>query len=195
MLLPIYVYGTGVLREMAAPVEIEQIKGNEEKLKELREFIENMYQTMKHADGVGIAAPQVGVSKRILIVDGTGLADDMPQLKEFKKIMINPEVLEESSETAEYSEGCLSVPDIHCDVTRPKIITVEYYNENLEKVKETYDGFGCRMVEHELDHLNGHMFVDRISPIRRKLIGAKLTKLQSGKVRTSYKTVTAAGRK
>lgn len=192
MLLPIYIYGTGVLREKAQPVDLETEEGKEERLKQIKELFRNMYETMKHADGVGIAAPQVGVSKRMLIVDGSDLAEDMPELKGFKRYMINPVVTMESAETAEYSEGCLSVPDIHADVTRPKIIEVEYYNENFEKVKETFTGFGCRMVEHEMDHLEGHMFVDRVSPIRRKLMAAKLTKLQAGKVRTSYKTVTTS---
>lgn len=195
MLLPIYIYGTGVLREKAQPVDLETEEGKEERLQQIKELFRNMYETMKHADGVGIAAPQVGVSKRMLIVDGSDLAEDMPELKGFKRYMINPVVTMESAETAEYSEGCLSVPDIHADVTRPKTIEVEYYNENFEKVKETFTGFGCRMVEHEMDHLEGHTFVDRVSPIRRKLMSAKLTKLQAGKVRTSYKTVTTAGRK
>lgn len=195
MLLPIYIYGTGVLREKAQPVDLETEEGKEERLQQIKELFRNMYETMKHADGVGIAAPQVGVSKRMLIVDGSDLAEDMPELKGFKRYMINPVVTMESTETAEYSEGCLSVPDIHADVTRPKTIEVEYYNENFEKVKETFTGFGCRMVEHEMDHLEGHTFVDRVSPIRRKLMSAKLTKLQAGKVRTSYKTVTTAGRK
>ena len=192
MLLPIYIYGTGVLREKAQPVDLETEEGKEERLQQIKELFRNMYETMKHADGVGIAAPQVGVSKRMLIVDGSDLAEDMPELKGFKRYMINPVVTMESAETAEYSEGCLSVPDIHADVTRPKTIEVEYYNENFEKVKETFTGFGCRMVEHEMDHLDGHMFVDRVSPIRRKLMAAKLPKLQAGKVRTSYKTVTTS---
>lgn len=192
MLLPIYIYGTSVLREKAQPVDLETEEGKEERLKGIKELLNDMYQTMKHADGVGIAAPQVGKSLRMLIVDGTGLAEDMPELKDFKRYMINPVVTMESAETAEYSEGCLSVPDIHADVTRPKTIEVEYFNEKFEKIKETFTGFACRMVEHEMDHLNGHMFIDRVSPIRRKLMAAKLAKLQGGKVRTSYKTVTAS---
>ena len=159
MLLPIYIYGTGVLREKAQPVDLETEEGKEERLQQIKELFRNMYETMKHADGVGIAAPQVGVSKRMLIVDGSDLAEDMPELKGFKRYMINPVVTMESAETAEYSEGCLSVPDIHADVTRPKTIEVEYYNENFEKVKETFTGFGCRMVEHEMDHLDGLVYL------------------------------------
>ena len=101
--------------------------------------------------------------------------------------MINPEITEKSEETAEYSEGCLSVPDINCSVIRPKKITVRYFNEKREQVTETFDGFGCRMVEHELDHLEGHMFIDRVSQIRRKLIGGKLRKLETRNFRPRYK--------
>ena len=147
MILPIYIYGSHVLRERAMEVDIEKEEG-------LQTLIEDMYQTMKHADGVGIAAPQVGKSLRIVIVDGEDLAEDMPELKGFKRVMINPEITFESKETAEYSEGCLSVPNIHADVVRPRQIKVRYLNEKYEEVEEEFNGFGCRMVQHELDHLD-----------------------------------------
>ena len=119
MILPIYIYGSGVLREKAAEVDLNNTEG-------LSELIDNMYQTMRESDGVGIAAPQVGKSLRLLIVDGADLAEDMPELEGFKRVMINPVTLWESEETAEYSEGCLSVPNIHADVVRPKSIRVKY---------------------------------------------------------------------
>lgn len=180
MILPIYVYGAGVLREKARSVDVQKEEG-------LQELIADMYETMKHADGVGIAAPQVGKSLRIVIVDGSDLAEDMPELKDFKRIMINPEITFESEETAEYSEGCLSVPSVHADVVRPKEIRVKYLNEKYEEVEELFSGFGCRMVEHELDHLEGHVFVDRVSQIRRKMLQSRLNNIASGKVRTFYK--------
>ena len=180
MILPIYVYGQPVLREIAKPVDLN--------MEGLDQLISDMYETMKNADGVGIAAPQVGKSLRIVIVDGTDLTEDYPELKDFKRIMINPEIIEKSEETAEYSEGCLSVPDINCNVTRPKSITVKYINEKKETVTEKFDGFGCRMVEHELDHLEGHMFIDHISPLRRQLIQNKLKALTQGRYRCGYKT-------
>lgn len=182
MILPIYIYGSGVLREKAAEVDLNNTEG-------LQELIENMYQTMKESDGVGIAAPQVGKSLRLLIVDGADLEEDMPELKGFKRVMINPVTVWESNETAEYSEGCLSVPNIHADVIRPKDIRVKYFNEKYEEVEETFTGFGCRMVQHEMDHLDGHLFVDRVSPIRKKMIQSKLNNIAAGKVRTHYKIV------
>lgn len=179
MILPIYVYGQPVLREIAKPVDLE--------MEGLDQLIADMEETMKNADGVGIAAPQVGRSLRILIVSGADLSEDYPELRNFRRVMINPEVIEKSEETAEYSEGCLSVPDINCNVIRPKRITVRYINQNRETVTESFDGFGCRMVEHELDHLDGHMFVDRVSQIRRKLIGGKLRKLETRNFRPRYR--------
>ncbi len=182
MILPIYIYGSHVLRERAMEVDIEKEEG-------LQTLIEDMYQTMKHADGIGIAAPQVGKSLRIVIVDGEDLAEDMPELKGFKRVMINPEITFESKETAEYSEGCLSVPNIHADVVRPRQIKVRYLNEKYEEVEEEFNGFGCRMVQHELDHLDGHLFTDRVSQIRKKILQSKLNRMAAGKVSTHYKTV------
>lgn len=183
MILPIYVYGSEVLREVAEKVDIE----NADK-EELSRFIEDMFETMYHADGVGLAAPQVGDHRRILVVDGNDVADVYPYLKGFKRAMINPEVIEESEETMDYSEGCLSVPDIHCNVVRPKKMKVRYYDADLKPVEEELDEFACRMVQHEMDHLDGHLFVDRVAPIRRKMIAAKLHNIAKGKARTAYRT-------
>lgn len=182
MILPIYIYGSGVLREKAAEVDLNNTEG-------LPELINNMYQTMRESDGVGIAAPQVGKSLRLLIVDGADLAEDMPELEGFKRVMINPVTLWESEETAEYSEGCLSVPNIHADVVRPKSIRVKYYNEKYEQVEEDFTGFACRMVQHEMDHLDGHLFIDHVSQIRKKMIQSKLNNIAAGKVRTHYRIV------
>ena len=180
MILPIYTYGSPVLREQAKEVDI--------KMEGLNQLLTDMYETMKHAEGVGIAAPQVGKSLRILIVDGSDLSEDFPELKSFIRYMINPVVLQESAETADYSEGCLSVPDVRADVTRPAKIKVRYVNEKLQEVEEEFDGFACRMVQHEIDHLNGKMFVDRVSPLRKKLMGGKLRRIEKGEVRTRYRT-------
>lgn len=182
MILPIYVYGTGILREKARNVDVEKEEG-------LQQLIADMFETMKNADGVGLAAPQIGKSLRLVVVDGSDLADDMPELKDFRRTLINPEVVYRSEETAEYSEGCLSVPNVHADVTRPKEIRVKYLDEKYEEVEETFTGFGCRMVEHELDHLDGYMFVDRVSQIRKKMLQSRLNGIASGKVRTHYKVV------
>ena len=143
---------------------------------QLRKYIDDMFETMYHADGVGLAAPQVGDSRRILVVDGRDVADVYPELKDFRRAMVNPVVIEESEETAEYSEGCLSIPDIHCNVVRPKRMTVRYLDADLKETEEELDGFACRMVQHEMDHLDGH------------LIAAKLHNIAKGKARTAYKT-------
>ena len=166
MILPIYVYGSEVLRETAADVDVAGLDKEQ-----LRKYIDDMF------DG-----------RRILVVDGRDVADVYPELKDFKRAMVNPVVIEESEETAEYSEGCLSVPDIHCNVVRPKKMTVRYLDADLKEVEETLDGFACRMVQHEMDHLEGHLFVDRVAPIRRKMIAAKLHNIAKGKARTAYKT-------
>ena len=180
MILPIHVYGSDVLRERAKEIDFATYEN-------LQETIANMQETMEKADGVGIAAPQVGLAIRLLIVDGAPFGEDDPELAAFRRVMINPTVLEESEETADYNEGCLSVPDIHADITRPAKIKVQYINEKGEEVTEDLDGFKCRMVQHEIDHLNGKMFVDRATPIRKKMIAAKLNKITEGKVRTHYK--------
>lgn len=184
MTLPIYVYGADVLRDKAQDIDIKDKSVTDG----LPEFIASMWETMEKADGVGLAAPQVGASQRILIVDGTLLVEDYPDLKDFKRVMINPKVKAVSEETSEYSEGCLSVPDIHAVIVRPKTITVEYYDEKLELKEEILDNFASRMVQHELDHLDGVLFVDRATPIRKKMIAGKLSNIKNGKYKTYYKT-------
>lgn len=181
MKLPIYLYGSKVLRENAQEADLS----DREKLTQL---IADMEETLASADGCGLAAPQVGVPVRVLIVDGRDLTDAYPYLKDFKRVMINPVVVEESRETCDYSEGCLSVPGIYAEVRRPERIRVEYLNGDFEKVTEEFDKFACRMIQHELDHLDGKMFVDRVAPIRRKMISKKLMNISHGKISAHYKT-------
>lgn len=154
----------------------------------IAKLLQDMKDTLAVADGCGLAAPQVGVNKRVVIVDGRELTDTYDYLKDFVRVMINPVIIEESEETCEYSEGCLSVPGIYAEVCRPSKIKVEYYNENLEKVVEEFDRFACRMVQHELSHLEGNLFVDNVSPIRRKMIARKLQAISKGTVHTRYKS-------
>ena len=181
MILPIYLYGSEKLRNENVDVDLQDREG-------LEKLIADMKDTLKVADGCGLAAPQVGVNKRGVIVDGSDLTDTYDYLKEFRRVRINPVVLEESDETCEFSEGCLSVPGVYAEVTRPSRIKVEYYKENLEKVVEEFDRFGCRMVQHELSHLEGNLFVDNVSPIRRKMIARKLQAISKGAVQTRYKS-------
>ena len=181
MILPIYLYGSDVLRNENKEVDLQDKEGIEKLLTDMKD-------TLKVADGCGLAAPQVGVNLRVVIVDGRELTDTYDYLNDFFRVMINPVVLEESDETCEFSEGCLSVPGIYAEVVRPSKIKVEYYNENLEKIVEEFDRFACRMVQHELSHLDGNLFVDNISPIRRKMIMRKLQAISKGSVQTRYKS-------
>ena len=181
MILPIYLYGSEVLRRENVDVDLNDKEG-------IATLLENMWETLANADGCGLAAPQVGVNKNLVIVDGRELSDSYDYLHDFVRVMINPVVLEESEETCEYSEGCLSVPGVYAEVVRPSKIKVEYYNENLEKVVEEFDRFACRMVQHELSHLEGNLFVDNISPIRRKMLARKLVAISKGAVQTRYKS-------
>ena len=181
MILPIYLYGAEVLRNENKDVDLNDKEA-------VLKLIEDMKDTLKVADGCGLAAPQVGVNKRLVIVDGRELTDTYDYLHDFVRIMINPVVVEESEQVCEYSEGCLSVPGVYAEVTRPVKIKVEYYNENFEKVTEEFDRFACRMVQHELSHLDGNLFVDNVSPIRRKMILRKLQAISKGAVQTRYKS-------
>jgi peptide deformylase len=181
MILPIYLYGSEKLRNENVDADLQNKEG-------LTKLIADMDETLKAADGCGLAAPQVGVNLNVVIVDGRDLSETYEYLHDFYRVMINPVILEESEEVCEYSEGCLSVPGIYAEVTRPSKIKVEYYNEKFEKVVEEFDRFACRMVQHELSHLEGNLFVDNVSAIRRKMIARKLQAIAKGTVQTRYKS-------
>lgn len=181
MIYPIYLYGSPVLRAVAKDADLTQKE-------ELKQLIDNLIETMHHADGCGLAAPQVGLSTRVVVVDGNDLADRFPELKGFHREMINPVYTFKSEETSEYSEGCLSIPNVDADIVRPKVIKVRYFNADLQEVEEEFDDFASRMVQHELDHLDGVVFTDRATPIRKKLISGKLTNISKGKTRAAYRT-------
>ncbi|MBP5566261.1 MAG: peptide deformylase [Bacteroidales bacterium] len=181
MIKPIYLYGSPVLRAKAAPAELE-------KKDELKQLVADLWETLAASEGCGLAAPQIGVSKRVVVVDGDVMTDIYDYLKGFKRTFINPEIVWESEEKTTYNEGCLSVPGVYCDVVRPKKIKVEYYDENLEKKVEEFDNFAARMVQHEFSHLEGVLFTDLVAPIRKKLVVKKLQRIASGKVPTRYTT-------
>lgn len=181
MIRPIYLYGADVLRKKAAPVDIT-------KTEEIKSLVADLWETLAVAEGCGLAAPQIGVSLRAVIVDGDVMSDVYDYLKGFKRTMINPVVVSESETMCEYNEGCLSVPGIYADVRRPESLRVEYYDENLEKHDEVFDKFAARMIQHELSHLEGNLFTDLVAPIRRKMVSRKLQGISSGKIRTSYKS-------
>jgi peptide deformylase len=180
MVLPVYIYGQPVLRKVAEKINPDY--------PELKELIDNMFETMYKADGIGLAAPQVGLSIRLLVIDASAAADeDNPDLQDFKKAFINPEILELSGDEWAYNEGCLSLPDIREDVMRPAIVKVRYYDENFQMHEDVYDGLKARIFQHEYDHIEGKLFIDRINPIRRRMISGKLRAMTKGKVNPKYK--------
>ena len=181
MVQPIYLYGSEVLRQKAEPVDLLQKE-------EIARLVADLKETLSKAEGCGLAAPQIGVSRRVVIVDADGMEETYPYLEGFRRVLINPVVLEESEEECVFNEGCLSIPGIYADVRRPARMTVEYYDENLEKVTETFDRFGCRMIQHELSHLEGDLFVDHVAPIRKKMITKKLSNIAHGRVGARYNT-------
>ncbi len=154
---------------------------------DIKQLISDMQETLTQAEGCGLAAPQIGLSKRLFIVDGSELGDDYPECADFKQVFINPEILEESSETVSYSEGCLSLPGISENVVRPKTITIRYQDEDFQWHEETLTDFKARIVQHEYDHLEGHVFTDRISPIRKQFVKGKLSNIAKGKTVSRYK--------
>ena len=154
----------------------------------LHDLLDDMKDTLIKANGAGLAAPQVGLNIRLFVIDASPMKEDFPEIDSTKRVFINPEIIETSEETIAYEEGCLSVPGIHEKVTRPTSITINYFDENFVEHTDTYDGFFARIVQHEYDHLEGHVFTDRVSPMRRQMIGGKLQNIQKGKVRCSYKT-------
>ncbi|MGL5938685.1 MAG: peptide deformylase [Phocaeicola sp.] len=182
MILPIYVYGQPVLRK-----EAEDITPDYPKLKEL---ITNMFETMDRADGVGLAAPQIGLPIRVVTVDLDVMAEDYPDLKGYRKVFINPHIIEESEEESTMEEGCLSLPGIHESVKRPVRIRVTYLDEEMNAHDEWVEGYVARVMQHEFDHLDGKMFIDHLSTMRKQMIKGKLGAMLQGKARCSYKVKT-----
>ena len=169
MTLPIYLYGQPVLREVAQDITADYPN--------LSELIDNMFETMEESDGVGLAAPQIGLS------------DDYPEYKDFNRAFINAHIVEADEENiGSYEEGCLSIPGIHESVKRPKRVRVKWMDTEFNEHDEWVDGFLARVLQHEIDHLDGKLFIDYISPMRKQLIKKKLNNLLEGKVRCHYKT-------
>lgn len=179
MIQPIYLYGSEVLRKVAPAADLADKEG-------LGKIVTDLWETLDRSEGCGLAAPQIGVSLRVAVVNGDIMSDVYPYLKGFRRTFINPVVVSESETECEFNEGCLSVPGIYADVRRPSSITVEYFDENLEKKTETFDKFACRMVQHEFSHLDGILFTDLVAPIRRKMLAKKLVNIAHGKVGTAY---------
>ncbi len=181
MILPIAVYGHPVLRKRAKEISADY--------KNLDKLIGDMFDTMYKSDGVGLAAPQVNKSIRLIVIDATPFEEDDPSLKDFKKVIINPEILEFTDEKKAFNEGCLSLPNIREDVVRPSTVKIKYFDEKFNEFTEVWDGIKARVVQHEYDHLEGKLFIDRISPIRKRLINGKLNAIAKGKTIPNYKII------
>jgi peptide deformylase len=186
MILPITAYGDPVLRKKAKDISADYPK--------LKELIENMWETMYGAYGVGLAAPQVGLPIRIFMVDTSPFAEDedlseeeREELASLKKVFINARILEENGDEWAFNEGCLSIPDIREDVFRKPEISIEYYDEDFNKHTENYKGLAARVIQHEYDHIEGILFTDKLSSLKKRLIKGKLTSISKGKIQVDYR--------
>ena len=180
MILPVVAYGHSVLKHVA-----EDIKENSE---ELQTLIADMFETMYYTEGVGLAAPQINKSIRLFVIDTDPFKEKYPEGAGVKKVFINAQIEELSGEPWIFKEGCLSLPDMGEDVERPSIVRISYLDENWVKHEDTFDGIVARVIQHEYDHLEGQVFIDHISNIRRQLISGKLKKIVDGKIRCTYRT-------
>ncbi len=183
MILPIVAYGDPVLKKRAADISPDYPG--------LQPLIENMFETMYRASGVGLAAPQIGRSIRLFIVDASGFVqegdEEYDALKDFKKVFINPELLDEQGEEWAFEEGCLSIPDIREDVMRQSDITLRYFDENFVEHTETFSGLGARVIQHEYDHIEGVLFTDHLSPLRKRMLKGRLASISKGKISVDYR--------
>lgn len=188
MVLPIVAYGTPVLRE-----DCEEFEEGED----LKELISNMFDTMYKASGVGLAAPQIGMAKRIFIVDASPFGEEEPEneieaknfeiLKDFKKVFINPIIEQEIGKKWDFNEGCLSIPGIREKVNRHNTITISYFDEDWKFKEETYTGIAARIIQHEYDHIEGILFTDYLTPLKKRLMKRKLTDISKGNISVNYR--------
>lgn len=179
MIYPIVVYGNPSLRKKSESIDASY--------PELEKLVADMFETMYSSDGVGLAAPQIGKSIRLFVVDAEPMAEDSPILKDFKKVFINAQMISDAGEPWSFSEGCLSLPDIRENVNRKESIVIKYQDENFVHHEESFDGIKARIIQHEYDHLEGKLFIDHISAIRKRMIGSKLTAIEKGKVEPNYR--------
>lgn len=186
MILPIIAYGDPVLRKVCDTIP--------EDYPELSKLIEDMFQTMYHSNGVGIAAPQVGLAIRLFVVDTNGFSEnedltseEKEYLRNFKKVFINAKIIEEEGQPWAFNEGCLSIPGVTEDVSRKPTLVIEYQDEHFVKHNETFTGLAARVIQHEYDHIEGILFTDHLSSFKKQLLKNKLNNISSGKVKVSYK--------
>ena len=179
MILPITAYGHPTLKKVAQDID-KDYPG-------LEQLIADMFDTMYYSKGVGLAAPQIDKSIRLLVIDATPYAEDFPEAKNFKKVMINARIIEESGSEWAFNEGCLSVPDIREDVYRKPNIKITYMDEAFNEHTEEYSGVAARIIQHEYDHLEGVLFVERLAPLKKMLLKRKLTDITKGNIKIDYR--------
>ncbi len=183
MVLPIVAYGEPVLKKRADEVNINDTF--------IQQLIADMFETMYNANGVGLAAPQVGKSIRLFVVDGSSFAEEEePEthyMRDFKHVFINPKIEQESGSEWGFNEGCLSIPGIREEVFRRENLTITFLDENLKSQTKSFKGFAARIIQHEYDHLDGKLFVEKINPLRRQLLKRRLEEISKGDVEVSYK--------
>jgi peptide deformylase len=179
MIYPIVMYGDPVLRQRAKEIKVGS---------DIQELIDDMFETMHGASGIGLAAPQIGKDVRLFVVDGT-ILDDEPEMHDFKKTFINAQITEETGTPWEFEEGCLSIPNIREKISRKAKLKITYYDENWNKYEEQYDGMKARIIQHEYDHIEGKMFVDYLTPLKKRLVKGKLADISKGKVDTEYRII------
>ncbi len=185
MILPIRAFGDAVLRKHSEPIDKDY--------PDLKGLIANMWETLKSANGIGLAAPQIGLDIRLFIVDVSPLAEDedyadiAEELKDFRKVFINAQILEESGPEWKFNEGCLSIPDVREDVKRHETVKIEYYDENFQKHTESFSDMRARVIQHEYDHIEGILFTDHLSALKKKMVKGKLAKISKGEVSVNYK--------
>jgi peptide deformylase len=187
MVYPIYVYGNPVLKKVSTDIEKDY--------NDLQKLIDDLFDTMYHSEGLGLAAPQIGKSIRLFVIDGTPIAEDEPELAAFKKAFINAHMVEKCGDLVPMNEGCLSIPHIREEVKRESHIRIHYYDENWEYHDEVFDGYKARIIQHEYDHIDGILFTERINQLKKQLIKGKLLDISKGKFEADYKTVVYSPRK
>lgn len=180
MIYPIVAYGNPILKREAEEIE----EG-----KELNNLIEDMFATMDHASGVGLAAPQINQGVRLFVIDSTLMLDEDDEEKGIRRAFINPIILDEYGDKFSFEEGCLSIPDVRAEIIRPETLTIEYFDENWNLKEEEFSGMTARVIQHEYDHLEGILFVDYLKGLKKRLVQSKLIEVSKGKVSTDYRMI------
>lgn len=181
MVYPIVIYGHPVLRKVAEDID-RDYPG-------IDQIISDLFETLYRSEGLGLAAPQIGKSIRIFVIDGNQIAEDEPELSGFRKVFINAKITEKSGDFQLMTEGCLSIPNLREEINRESHIRITYYDENWQFYDEVYEGYKARIIQHEYDHLDGILFTDKVSPLKKRLLKGKLNAISKGKFEADYKTI------